>query len=43
MAAKDQRAGLRNPRRTVEEFLATLEKQGLVRTVAVLRRFAQQI
>jgi len=42
-AAKHQREGLENPPRTVDEFLATLEQQGLVRTVAVLRQFAAQL
>ena len=42
-AAKHQREGLKNPPRTVDEFLATLEQQGLVRTVAVLRQFSEQI
>jgi predicted nucleic acid-binding protein len=42
-AAKRQREGLKSPPRSVDEFLGTLEQQGLVRTVAVLRRFAGQI
>jgi len=33
----------KSPPRTVDEFLATLEQQGLVRTVAVLRQFSEQI
>jgi predicted nucleic acid-binding protein len=41
--AKHQREGLKNPPRTVNEFLATLEQQGLVRKVAVLRQFAEQV
>jgi len=42
-AAKRQREGLKNPPKTVEEFLASLEQQGLVRTVGVLRRFSELI
>ncbi len=37
-AVKLQREGLKNPPRTAEELLATLEHQGLVRTVTALRR-----
>ncbi|MGE3820288.1 MAG: PIN domain-containing protein [Isosphaeraceae bacterium] len=37
---KRQREGLRNPPKTAEELLATLESQGLVQTVARLRPFA---
>lgn len=39
-AVKRQREGLRNPPKTAEELLATLESQGLVQTVAKLRPFA---
>jgi predicted nucleic acid-binding protein len=39
-AVKRQREGLRNPPRTVEELLATLESQGLIQTVLRLRPFA---
>ena len=42
-AAKHQREGLKTPPSTVDEFLATLERQGLVRTVAILRHHAAQI
>lgn len=38
---KRQREGLRNPPRTAEELLATLESQGLVQTAARLRQFAE--
>jgi hypothetical protein len=38
-AVKRQREGLRNPPRTAEELLATLESQGLTQTVARLRQF----
>jgi hypothetical protein len=38
-AAKQQREGLKNPPRSVDEFLETLEQQGLVQTVAALRQF----
>lgn len=40
-AVKRQREGLRNPPKTVEELLATLENQGLVQTVARLRQFVE--
>ncbi len=39
-AAHQQRANLQNPPRTVAEYLNTLERQGLIQTVAVLRGFA---
>lgn len=39
-AAKCQREGLKNPPKTVDEFLAILEQQGLSRTVAALRLFS---
>lgn len=39
-AVKRQRDGLRNPPKTAEELLATLESQGLVQTVSRLRPFA---
>ena len=42
-AAKKQRESLKNPPLTVEQFLASLEKQGLAQTVAALRRFADLI
>lgn len=40
-AVKHQRAGLRNPPKTAEELLATLEGQGLTQTVARLRPFVE--
>jgi predicted nucleic acid-binding protein len=43
VAAKRQREGLKKPAMTVDEFLANLEQQGLLRTVAVLRKFSGQI
>lgn len=39
-AAKRQRANLKNPPKSVDDFLAALERQGLAQTVAGLRRFA---
>jgi predicted nucleic acid-binding protein len=39
-AVKRQREGLRNPPKTAEELLTTLESQGLAQTVARLRRCA---
>jgi hypothetical protein len=38
-AVKRQRESLRNPPKTAEELLATLENQGLVQAVARLRQF----
>jgi hypothetical protein len=38
-----QRAALRNPPQTVEELLATLEKQGLKKTAAHLRKLAASL
>lgn len=40
-AAKRHRASLRNPAKDVEEYLATLEAQGLAQRVSSLRRFAE--
>lgn len=40
-AVKRQREGLRNPPKTAEELLATLESQGLVQAVARLREFVE--
>jgi hypothetical protein len=42
-AAKMQRTRLKNPPRTVEEYLQSLERQGLAQTVSVLRKFAALI
>jgi hypothetical protein len=39
-AIKRQRESLRNPPKTAEEILATLESQGLTQAVARLREFA---
>lgn len=41
IAAKRQRQSLRRPPATAEEFLTTLERQGLPQTVAALRQFAE--
>jgi predicted nucleic acid-binding protein len=38
-AAQDHRHSLRNPPRTVAEYLETLERQGLTQTVSVLREY----
>src|SRR5262249_12530456 len=38
-AVKQQRESLRNPPKTAEELLATLEGQGLTQAVARLRQF----
>jgi predicted nucleic acid-binding protein len=40
-AVKRQREGLRNPPKTAEELLATLENQGLTQAVARLREFVE--
>ena len=42
-AAKRQRASLKNPPRTVDEFLETLARQHLPETVSRLREFAELI
>jgi len=39
-AVKCQRKSLRNPPKTAQELLATLESQGLTQAVARLREFA---
>jgi hypothetical protein len=38
-AAQDHRESLKNPPKTVDVYLDTLEKQGLTQTVSVLREF----
>lgn len=40
-AVKRQREGLRNPPKTAEELLATLESQGLLQTATRLRQFVE--
>ena len=42
-AAKRHRASLKNPPKDVEEYLLTLEAQGLAQTVSGLRQFAELI
>ena len=42
-AAKRHRASLKNPPKDVDEYLGTLEAQGLAQTVSGLRRFAELI
>lgn len=37
-AAEAHRASLKNPPKTISEYLDTLERQGLVRTVSILRK-----
>lgn len=39
-AARGHRASLRNPPKDVEEYLSTLERQGLTQTAAALRGYA---
>jgi len=43
LAAKQHRASLKNPPKSVDECLTTLENQGLPLAVAALRRFAELI
>ncbi|WP_352447313.1 PIN domain-containing protein [Mesorhizobium sp. M0013] len=43
VAAQRCRARLKNPPKTAEEFLDTLERQGLTKTVAELRQYASVI
>jgi predicted nucleic acid-binding protein len=43
LAAKRHRASLKKPPRSVDEFLTTLETQGLVQTVSLLRGFSDVI
>lgn len=42
-AVKEQRARLKNPPRSVEDFLAALEKQSLAQTVSHLRKASELI
>jgi hypothetical protein len=42
-AVKKQRESLKNPPKTVEQYLESLERQGLAQTVAALRKFAELI
>jgi len=43
VAAKRHRASLRNPPKNVDEYLATLEAQGLLQTASKLRAFGELI
>jgi len=38
-AAEDHRQSLKNPPKTVSEYLETLERQGLTQTVSFLREY----
>ena len=42
-AAKRQRESLKNPPKSVAEYLESLERQGLPQTVSGLRQFAELI
>jgi hypothetical protein len=42
-AARDHRSSLKNPPKTVEEYLSTLEKHGLPQTIAFLREHESEI
>ncbi len=43
VAAQRHRASLKTPLKSADEYLATLESQGLLQTVARLRQFAEMI
>ncbi len=43
VAAKRHRESLKNPPKTVDEYLGALERQGLAQTVSELRRFGELI
>ena len=43
MAMRQHRASLRNPPKTVEEYLATLEEQGLSRFSQAVRHYAAEL
>ncbi|MFM9962383.1 MAG: PIN domain-containing protein [Planctomycetaceae bacterium] len=43
VAAQQQRAALKNPPKSVAEYLATLELQGLIQTATKLREFRDRI
>jgi hypothetical protein len=38
-AAENHRQSLKNPAKTVSQYLETLERQGLTQTVSVLREY----
>ena len=40
---RQQRASLRNPTKTVEEYLITLEEQGLSRFSQAMRHYAAEL
>jgi hypothetical protein len=42
MARRQHRASLKNPAKTVEEYLATLEEQGLGRFSQAVRHYAAE-
>ena len=42
-AARKQRESLKNPPLTVQQYLESLERQGLTQTASALRRFADRI
>jgi len=43
LAVREHRSSLRNPAFRTEDYLAALHRQGLTRTVAALRGFAEQL
>jgi len=43
MAMRQHRASLRNPPKTVEEYLATMEEQGLCRFSQAVRHYAADL
>jgi predicted nucleic acid-binding protein len=42
-AAREHRASLKHPPKDVEEYLSTLERQGLTQTVVALRSYASEL
>jgi hypothetical protein len=42
-AVKKQRESLKNPSLTIEHYLESLDRQGLVQTISVLRQFSKLI
>ena len=42
-AARQDRVSLKNPPKSVEEYLADLERAGIPRTVAALRPFGERL
>ena len=43
VAARQDRVSLKNPPKSVDEYLADLERAGIPRTVAALRPFSERL